>query len=146
MWSRHRTTKRDGGSSWTGLAWRGGGGVASGAARRDSTRQSFARPRRSQAFVIPMVSDEDRVTVDGKVRVYETRDRGTSWKALSDGLPQSNAYLTVLRQAFCADGHSPLGLYFGAESGDLFASADGGATWTTLATHLPPILSVRAAH
>ena len=98
------------------------------------------------AFVIPLVSDHDRVTVDGKVRVYETRDRGVSWKALSNGLPQSDAYLTVLRQAFCADGLSPLGLYFGAESGDLYASGDGGASWTALADHLPPILSVRAAH
>ena len=98
------------------------------------------------AYVIPMVSDEDRVTVAGKVRVYETRDRGASWTARSDGLPQTDAYLTVLRQAFCGDRHAPLGLYFGAESGDLFGSVDGGATWATLAEHLPPILSVRAAH
>lgn len=99
-----------------------------------------------RAFVIPLVSDRDRVTVDGKVRVYETGDAGASWQPLINGLPQSNAYLTVLRQAFCADRHNPLGLYFGAESGDLFGSADGGATWTTLADHLPPILSVRASH
>lgn len=99
-----------------------------------------------RAFVIPLVSDRDRVTVNGKVRVYETGDAGASWQPLTDGLPQSDAYLTVLRQAFCADGRDPLGLYFGAESGDLFGSADGGATWATLADHLPPILSVRAAH
>jgi len=98
------------------------------------------------AYVIPMVSDQDRVTVDGKVRVYETRDRGASWMVHSDGLPQTNAYLTVLRQAFCGDGHTPMGLYFGAESGDLFGSVNGGSTWATLAEHLPPILSVRAGH
>jgi photosystem II stability/assembly factor-like uncharacterized protein/molybdopterin converting factor small subunit len=100
----------------------------------------------NRAFVIPMVSDQDRVTVDGKVRVYETRDRGASWRALANGLPQEDAYLTVLRQAFCADGRDPLGLYFGAESGDLFGSADGGRSWVSLAEHLPPILSVRASH
>lgn len=100
----------------------------------------------NSAFVIPLISDEDRVTVDGRVRVYETRDRGASWRPLAHGLPQHDAYLTVLRQAFCADGRAPLGLYFGAESGELFGSSDGGATWSTLARHLPPILSVRAGH
>jgi hypothetical protein len=72
-----------------------------------------------RAFVVPLVADMDRVTPDGKVRVYETRDRGGSWRALQEGLPQSQAYLTVLRQAFCTDGATPLGLYFGAQSGDL---------------------------
>jgi molybdopterin converting factor small subunit len=130
----------DGGDSWTDIATDTelpadfGFPLALDAADPDS------------AFVIPMVSDRDRVTVDGKVRVYTSRDGGASWRALGNGLPQSNAYLTVLRQAFCADGHDPLGLYFGAESGDLFGSADGGASWVTLADHLPPILSVRAAH
>ena len=98
------------------------------------------------AYVIPLVSDEDRVTPGGRVGVYETRDGGESWRERSDGLPQSDAYLTILRQAFCSDGRQPLGLYFGARSGDLFGSADAGASWVTLATHLPPILSVRAAH
>lgn len=97
----------------------------------------------ARAFVIPLTADVDRVTPDGKVRVYETRDRGASWSARSTGLPQENAYLTILRQAFCTDGTDPLGLYFGATSGDVFGSADGGATWRTVAQRLPPVLSVR---
>lgn len=99
----------------------------------------------NSAYVIPLAADADRVTPDGKVRVYETRDRGESWTARHDGLPQSNAYLTVLRQAFCTDGGKPLGLYFGAQSGEVFGSADGGRTWQTIAAHLPPVVSVRCA-
>jgi photosystem II stability/assembly factor-like uncharacterized protein len=98
-----------------------------------------------RAFVIPLVADLDRVTPEGKVRVYETGDRGETWRPLSTGLPQEDAYLTVLRQAFCHDGRDPLGLYFGAESGEIFGSADGGATWTAVAAHLPPVTSVRVA-
>lgn len=96
-----------------------------------------------RAFVIPLVADVDRVTPEGRVRVYETRDAGGSWRPLGWGLPGRDAYLTVLRQAFCHDGGDPLGLYFGAESGEVFASADGGATWAVAADHLPPVLSVR---
>ena len=36
-----------------------------------------------------------------------------------------------------------LGLYFGAESGEVFGSVDGGGTWTVAAEHLPPVTSVR---
>ncbi len=79
------------------------------------------------------------------MRVYGTADRGATWEALAEGLPRRDAYLTVLRQAFCHDGRDPLGLYFGATSGEVFGSADGGRTWRTLARRLPPVLSVRAA-
>jgi photosystem II stability/assembly factor-like uncharacterized protein len=98
-----------------------------------------------RAFVIPLRGDFDRVTPDGKVRVFETSDRGGSWRARSDGLPQDNAYLTVLRQAFCHDGRDPLGLFFGAESGEVFGSPGGGDTWGRLVEHLPPVVSVRAS-
>jgi photosystem II stability/assembly factor-like uncharacterized protein/molybdopterin converting factor small subunit len=97
------------------------------------------------AYVIPMNADADRVTVDGKLRVYETRDAGSSWTARTDGLPQDDAYLTVLRQAFGHDGGSPLGLYFGATSGAVYGSADAGATWFTVHDRLAPVTSVRVA-
>ena len=54
--------------------------------------------------------------------MFETRDRGASWAARGEGLPPGDAYLTVLRQAFGHDGRAPIGLYFGAESGEVFGS------------------------
>jgi photosystem II stability/assembly factor-like uncharacterized protein/molybdopterin converting factor small subunit len=98
-----------------------------------------------RAFVIPLTADLDRVTPEGKVRVYETSDRGASWKPLTNGLPQQDAYLTILRQAFGHDGRDPLGLYFGAESGEVFGSADGGQSWIAVAEHLAPVTSVRVS-
>jgi photosystem II stability/assembly factor-like uncharacterized protein len=97
------------------------------------------------AYVVPLNADVDRVTPEGRVRVYETRDAGASWTARGDGLPQRNAYLTVLRQAFDSRGGGPdLELYFGATSGDVFGSADAGESWFTVATSLPPVSSVVA--
>jgi photosystem II stability/assembly factor-like uncharacterized protein len=96
------------------------------------------------AFVVPLNSDRDRVTVEGRVRVYATRDAGHTWEPRADGLPE-DAYLTVLRQAFGADGRRPLGLYFGATSGDVFGSSDGGSSWSHVAEALAPVLSVRVS-
>jgi hypothetical protein len=100
----------------------------------------------NSVFVIPMTADMDRVTCGGAVRVFETRDAGGTWTPRGEGLPQEDAYLTVLREAFGSTGEGDaLELYFGATSGDLFGSRDAGTTWTTVATHLPPIHSVRIA-
>ncbi len=96
------------------------------------------------AYVVPLNADRDRITAEGRVRVYETRDAGGTWLARSDGLPPAG-YLTVLRQAFGQDGRSPLGLYFGATSGEVFGSADAGASWSLVATDLAPVLSIRVA-
>jgi len=96
------------------------------------------------AYVIPMNADTDRVTAEGRVRVFETRDAGATWRDRSRGLP-ADGYLTILRQAMHQDGLEPLGLYFGATSGDVFASADGGASWALAARDLAPVLSVRVA-
>ena len=98
------------------------------------------------AFVIPLVADLDRVTPDGRVRVYETRDAGASWTPRGDGLPAEDAYLTILRQAFGRSGSGEtMELYFGATSGDVFGSRDAGGTWFTAAANLPPVHSVRVA-
>jgi photosystem II stability/assembly factor-like uncharacterized protein len=95
------------------------------------------------AYVIPLSADTDRVTPEGRVRVWETRDAGATWTPRGDGLPEHDAYLTVLRLAFdsCAEGPA-LQLYFGATSGDVFGSGDAGATWVTVAEHLPPVNSL----
>lgn len=98
------------------------------------------------AYVIPLVADRDRVTVDGRLRVFETRDAGATWTARTEGLPQLDAYLTILRQAMDTDGEGAgLGLWFGATSGEVFGSVNAGATWFTMAEHLAPVTSVRVA-
>ncbi|MGH2948008.1 MAG: WD40/YVTN/BNR-like repeat-containing protein [Solirubrobacteraceae bacterium] len=98
------------------------------------------------AYVIPLIADVDRVTPDGRLRVYETRDAGASWTPRGDGLPAEDAYLTILREAFDWIGEGEaLQLYFGATSGSVFGSADAGATWFEAAANLPPVLSVAAS-
>ncbi len=97
------------------------------------------------AYVVPLNADVDRVSAQGRLRVFETRDAGTTWNSRTTGLPQTDAYLTILRQAFGQDGRNPLGLWFGATSGEVFGSADAGATWHLAARDLAPVLSVRAA-
>jgi photosystem II stability/assembly factor-like uncharacterized protein len=97
------------------------------------------------AYVIPLRADHDRVTSDGRVRVYETRDAGATWSERGAGLPERDAYLTVLRQAFDRIGEaSELELYFGATSGEVFGSGDAGASWFTVASRLPPVYSITA--
>ena len=95
------------------------------------------------AYVIPLNADVDRVTPDGKLRVYETRDAGASWTPRGDGLPTEEAYLTILREAFAGVGEGEaLELYFGATSGAVYGSADAGASWFEAAANLPPVYSV----
>jgi photosystem II stability/assembly factor-like uncharacterized protein len=95
-------------------------------------------------LVIPEANSQFRATVDGRIRVYRSRDGGRSWTALSDGLPQENAYVTILRDGLDSDGLQPCGFYFGTSSGHLFASTDGGDHWRLLCGFLPGILSVVA--
>jgi photosystem II stability/assembly factor-like uncharacterized protein len=97
------------------------------------------------AYIVPLESDEFRCTPEGKLRVYRTRDGGGSWQALSEGLPQQDAFETVLRDAMGTDQEERAGIYFGTRSGKLFATRDGGESWTAIADGLPPILCVRAA-
>ena len=95
-------------------------------------------------FVIPEESSHMRSTVDGRLRVYRSIDAGESWQALTQGLPQQNAYVSILREGMTSDGGRPCGVYFGTSSGHLFASHDAGGSWTLIAGYLPRILSVAA--
>ncbi|PIQ95374.1 MAG: glycosyl hydrolase [Nitrospinae bacterium CG11_big_fil_rev_8_21_14_0_20_56_8] len=86
-----------------------------------------------------------RTSPDGLPCVYVTRNGGKSWKRLDSGLPGSQAWWTVKRQAMTADARDPVGLYFGTTSGELWVSRDEGDRWTCMARHLPEIYSVETA-
>jgi photosystem II stability/assembly factor-like uncharacterized protein len=94
-------------------------------------------------YIVPIQSDEFRCTPEAKLRVYRTHNAGASWEPLTDGLPQQDAYETVLRDAMAADAHDPAGIYFGTRSGKVYASADGGDRWTRIAEALPAIVCVK---
>lgn len=96
-------------------------------------------------YIVPLEGDFFRCTPEAKLRVYRTRDAGTSWQPLSAGLPQEGAYETVLRDGMDTDTARPAGVYFGTRSGKVYASADDGDTWTLVTEGLPPILNVKAA-
>ena len=51
----------------------------------------------------------------------------------------------MLRDGFATDGLDPAGLYFGTRTGQLYASADEGERWRSLAEWLPPVVCVKAA-
>lgn len=127
----------DGGGSWE--AMKSIGGV-------DFGFPVVAHPTRPDtAYLLPLEGAEYRCTPSGRCVVWRTTDAGASWSPLTDGLPQDDAHLTVLRDAFSTDGDDPAGLYFGTRSGEVYGSADDGDSWQLLAAHLPPVLSVRAA-
>jgi photosystem II stability/assembly factor-like uncharacterized protein len=85
-----------------------------------------------------------RTVVDGRLRVFRSRDGGASWAALERGLPQRHAYVTVLREALTTDMNDPCGVFFGTSSGHVFASHDEGERWQIAAAFLPRILCVKA--
>lgn len=96
-------------------------------------------------FVVPEESDAARVTVDGRLGIYRSRNRGRSWDLLTRGLPQSGAFLNVMRMAMTTDVHDAAGVYVGTQGGQLLASADGGDSWNVLFNWLPPIYSLETA-
>ena len=99
------------------------------------------------AWVFPMDGSTvwPRTSPGGKPAVFATRDAGDTWQRLDAGLPASDAWWTVKRQALTADAQDPVGLYFGTTSGELWASRDEGRGWTCIARHLPEIYAVEAA-
>jgi photosystem II stability/assembly factor-like uncharacterized protein len=93
-------------------------------------------------YVIPIKSDSEHFPPDGKLRVYRSRAGGNEWEALTNGLPQRDCYVNVLRDAMAVDSLDPCGVYFGTTGGQVYASADSGDTWKAIVRDLPAVLSV----
>jgi len=98
-----------------------------------------------RAWIVPLESDQFRCTPEGRLRVYRTRNAGKKWEAMTKGLPQEQAYETVLRDAMGVDPLTPTGVYFGTRSGKLFASRDEGKSWSGVIDGLPPVVCVKVA-
>ncbi len=93
-------------------------------------------------YVVPIKSDSEHFPPEGKLRVYRSRSGGNEWEALTKGLPQSDCYVNVLRDAMAVDSLDKCGVYFGTTGGQVYASADAGDTWNAIVRDLPPVLSV----
>ena len=93
-------------------------------------------------YVIPIKSDSEHYPPDGKLRVYRSRTGGEEWEALTNGLPQRDCYVNVLRDAMAVDSMDSCGIYFGTTGGQVYVSADSGDTWKSIVRDLPAVLSV----
>ncbi|MEX2113013.1 MAG: exo-alpha-sialidase [Pirellulales bacterium] len=93
-------------------------------------------------YVVPIKSDSEHFPPEGKLRVYRSRTGGNEWEALTNGLPQSDCYVNVLRNAMTVDSLDPCGVYFGTSGGQVYASSDAGDHWTPIVRDLPAVMSV----
>ncbi|MDE2957739.1 MAG: exo-alpha-sialidase [Bacteroidota bacterium] len=101
-------------------------------------------PQSGAVFVYPLQSDEYRLPADGAMAVYRSGNGGKNWVRLARGLPQRQAWASVLRGAMDVDGLNPCGVYLGTTNGTLHLSADGGDTWQGGFGLLPRILCIKA--
>lgn len=93
-------------------------------------------------YVVPIKSDSEHFPPDGKLRVYRSRTGGNDWEALTEGLPQENCYVNILRDAMAVDSLESCGVYFGTTGGAVYASADAGDHWMPIVSDLPAVYSV----
>lgn len=126
----------DAGDSWTSIA--------------DGLPADFGFPvvthpyRGDTVYVFPLGGAGERFPVGGDALVYRSKDAGSTWEALGDGLPD-RFYAAVMRDGMCVDDSDPAGVYIGSRDGTVFASNDEGESWSVVAEHLPDVLCVRAA-
>jgi len=93
-------------------------------------------------YVVPIKSDGEHFPPEGKLRVYRSRTGGNEWEALTKGLPQSDCYVNILRDAMAVDSLESCGVYFGTTGGQVYASRDAGDNWAPIVRDLPAVLSV----
>jgi hypothetical protein len=93
-------------------------------------------------YVVPIKSDSEHYPPEGKLRVYRSRVGGNEWEALTNGLPQQDCYVNILRDAMAVDRLDSCGVYFGTTGGQVYCSPNGGDSWKPIVRDLPAVLSV----
>jgi photosystem II stability/assembly factor-like uncharacterized protein len=93
-------------------------------------------------YVVPIKSDSEHYPPDARLRVFRSKTGGNEWEALTKGLPQSDCYVNVLREAMAIDSLDSCGIYFGTTGGQVYASADSGDSWNAIVRDFPAVLSV----
>jgi len=93
-------------------------------------------------YVVPIKSDGEHFPPEGKLRVYRSRTGGNEWEPLTKGLPQSDCYVNILRDAMAVDSLDKCGIYFGTTGGQVYASNDAGDNWAPIVRNLPAVFSV----
>ena len=93
-------------------------------------RSTCTRTNRKRSTSCRSRATREHFPPDGKLRVYRSRTGGNEWEPLTNGLPQKNCYVNVLRDAMAVDSLDPCGIYFGTTGGQVYASADGGDSWS----------------
>jgi hypothetical protein len=95
-------------------------------------------------YVCPAISQMQHWPEGGSFALWRTRDAGSTWQRLSNGLPQRDAFLNVHREGLAVDSEDVCGVYVGANTGQLWTSRDEGVTWSPAPALFPPISSVVA--
>jgi hypothetical protein len=93
-------------------------------------------------YVAPIKSDSEHFVPDGKLRIYRSKSGGNEWEPLTKGLPQSDCYVNILRDAMAVDSLDSCGVYFGTSGGQVYASSNAGDSWAPIVRDLPAVLSV----
>ena len=93
-------------------------------------------------YVVPITSDEEHYPPDGRLGVYRSRTGGGEWEPLTEGLPQEDCYVNVLRDCLAVDDLDECGIYLGTTGGAVYVSADEGGHWQPIVQDLPRVLSV----
>lgn len=105
----------------------------------------MALDRHHPGTLYTIVEEDGRHNIGSQFTVYRTTNDGESWESLTNGLPGgAQVKLGVLRHGLCTDSKDPCGVYVGTNTGQLFASCDGGENWKLISDFLPSIYSVTA--
>ena len=75
-------------------------------------------------------------------RIYRSRDAGSTWERLGNGLPDR---LHAMVRGLVADPVTPGAVYAGTTDGELFASEDAGDSWEQIASGLPAVWVIRVS-